>query len=129
MSEIITHNPVSMAWIGDALYSVKVRHHILDKGYQKPAVLEKMSARYCSAKGQSRILATLNERDFFTEDEKEMLRRGRNANVKTTAKNADRATYMNATALECLIGYLDLYGHRDRCEELLDVCMEIGDTL
>lgn len=127
--EIVTENPVSLAWIGDAVYSLKARSHILDKGIQKPAVFERASAKICSARGQAAILEELRQRNFFTEDEEEMLRRGRNANVHTTAKNADRKTYMQATALECLIGYLRQYNHPERLEELLDLCMEIGDTL
>ncbi len=127
--EIVTENPVSLAWIGDAVYSLRTRKHVLNKGIQKPAVFEKEAAKRCSARGQARILEELSHREIFTEDEQEMLRRGRNANVHTTAKNADRATYMQATALECLIGYLEQYSHQERLKELLDLCMEIGDSL
>lgn len=84
--EIVTENPVSLAWIGDAIYSLKARNHILNKGIQKPAAFERASAKICSARGQAAILNELNQRNFFLEDEEEMLRRGRNANVNTTAK-------------------------------------------
>ena len=127
--EIVTENPVSLAWIGDAIYSLKARNHILNKGIQKPAAFERASSKICSARGQAAILNELNQRNFFLEDEEEMLRRGRNANVNTTAKNADRKTYMQATALECLVGYLSRYHHEERLNQLLDLCMEIGDTL
>lgn len=127
--EIVTENPVSLAWIGDAVFTLKVREHVLAKGIQKPAAFEKAARKYNSAKGQARILSLLEERNFFSEDEKEILRRGRNANVKTTAKNADRSEYMKATAFEALLGYLKLYGHEERLQDLLALCLQLGDEL
>lgn len=127
--ELVTQNPTSLAWIGDAIYSFRVREYLLNKGYQQAARLQRMSARFCSARGQSRILQELNEESFFTEEEQEILRRGRNANVHSTAKNADKKTYMDATALEALIGYLYLYHHEERLAELLDLCLQKGDAL
>ncbi len=127
--EIVMENPVTLAWMGDALYSVRVRKHILDKGVRKADLLQKQNAKFCSAAGQSTVLDQLVERGLLNEDEQEIVRRGRNAHVKSVAKNADLKTYLKATALEALFGYLYLYDHKDRMEELLDQCMEIGDTL
>lgn len=127
--EIVMENPVTLAWMGDALYSVRVRKHILDKGVRKADLLQKQNAKFCNAAGQSTVLDQLVERGLLNEDEQEIVRRGRNAHVKSVAKNADLKTYLKATALEALFGYLYLYDHKDRMEELLDQCMEIGDTL
>ena len=65
--EIVTENATSLAWIGDAIMTLKVREHILKKGYRKADILQKKSARICSAKGQACILSTL--REFFKEEE------------------------------------------------------------
>lgn len=127
--EIVTHNPTSLAWMGDALFSCKVREHLLKKGFQAAGKLQKMSAKYCSARGQSAILEKFLVDQVLTEDESEIARRGRNANVNTIAKNADKKTYMNSTALEAVLGYLYLYGHHERLEELLNLCIEIGEKL
>lgn len=126
--EIVTENATSLAWMGDALYNVRVRDHLLKKGYQSPNKLQKLSAAYCSAKGQAAVLARMEQENLFSDDEREILRRGRNANVNSTAKNADKATYMQATALEALIGYLYLYGHEKRLQEILDLCISYGDS-
>lgn len=127
--EIVMENPVTLAWMGDALYSVKVRDHILSKGVRKADLLQKKAAKYCSAAGQAAVLDVLLERGLLSEDEQEIVRRGRNAHVKSSSKNADLKTYLKATALEALIGYLYLYDHRPRMEELLNICMETGDQL
>lgn len=127
--EIVTENATSLAWIGDAIMTLKVREHILKKGYRKADILQKKSARICSAKGQACILTTLHAENFFNEEEREILHRGRNATIHSKAKNADGKTYLEATALEALIGYLYLYEHRDRLDQLLNKVIEYGDTL
>lgn len=126
--EIVTENPITLAWMGDALYSLKVRDHLLKKGIRKADLLQKHSARLCSAKGQAAVLALLEEKGLLYEDEQEIVRRGKNAHVKSVAKNADPKTYLQATALEALFGYLYLYQRRERMEELLDCCMKLGDA-
>ncbi|MCF0106820.1 MAG: hypothetical protein HUJ53_08670 [Holdemanella sp.] len=127
--EIVTENATSLAWLGDAIMTFEIRKHILEKGYRKADVLQKKSARICSAKGQSIILNALVEADFFTEDEKMILNRGRNATIHSKAKNADGKTYLEATALEALLGYLYLYHHEERLKMLLDEIVRLGDSL
>lgn len=127
--EIVTENPTSLAWIGDAIMSLAVRRHLLAKGIRSADRLQKMQARLCSAKAQAAMLRQLQEADYFTEDEKTILRRGRNANVHTKAKNADIQTYLEATALEALLGYLDLYHHEERLQDLMRRIIELGEQL
>lgn len=127
--EIVTENATSLAWIGDALMSLMVRDHLLDAGFQKADILQKKSARICSAKGQAAILQQLEEMDFFEEDEKTILKRGRNATIHSKAKNADGKTYLQATALEALIGYLHRYHHEQRLEALMQQILQLGDDL
>ena len=62
-------------------------------------------------------------------DLKTILARGRNATIHSKAKNATHKTYLEATALESMLGYLYLYGHQDRLKVCLDRIIEIGDSL
>ena len=55
-----------------------------------------------------------------TEEEKEIVRRGRNAKSKHQAKNATSADYAHATAFEILIGYLYLSNNPQRLEFILN---------
>lgn len=127
--EIVTENATSLAWIGDAYMTLLVRERLLSKGYRKADILQRKSARICSAKGQFKILTTLKDENFFLDDEKEILQRGRNATIHSKAKNADGKTYLEATALEALIGYLYLYKHEERLEILMSKVLELGDLL
>ena len=67
--------------------------------------------------------------DFFKGDEKEILARGRNATIHSKAKNASGKTYLKATALEALLGYLYLYEHKERLDVCLNRIIELGDQL
>lgn len=127
--EIVTENATSLAWMGDAIMSLKVREHLLKKGYRSPMKLQKMNSVFNSAVGQASILKRMEEEDYFTEDEKIILKRGRNATVHTKAKNADMATYLKSTSLEALLGYLYLYDHEERLEQMLQKIVDIGDEL
>lgn len=127
--EIVTQNATSLAWIGDAIMSLKVREHLLDLGYRKANILQKKNAVICSAKGQACILDQMMQDDFFNEDEKEILARGRNATIHSKAKNASGKTYLKATALEALLGYLYLYDHKERLNVCLNRIIELGDQL
>ena len=62
--------------------------------------------------------------ESLTEEEKEIIRRGRNANSKTIPKNAEIADYKKATALEALIGYLFLSENYDRLDEIVNMIVE-----
>lgn len=127
--EIVTENATSLAWIGDAVMSLAVRNHLLKLGFRKANVLQKKNAIICSAKGQSSMLHTMMDEDFFTEEEKAILARGRNATIHSKAKNATHKTYLEATALEACLGYLYLYQHKERLQACLERIIEIGDTL
>lgn len=125
--EIVTKNAVTLAWLGDALMNTYVREHLLSQGWRRVDDLQKKSTRYLSAKAQSRMLRVLEEDGFFTEDEKIILKRGKAARIHTKAKNANVQEYLQATALEALIGYLHLYHHPDRLQQLLARLAQIGD--
>ncbi|MBQ8792453.1 MAG: ribonuclease III, partial [Clostridia bacterium] len=65
-----------------------------------------------------------NIKPFLTDEEKEIVRRGRNAKPKHQAKNASQADYSYATAFEVLIGYLHLSGQSERLKEILQLSMK-----
>ncbi len=127
--EIVTENATSLAWIGDAIMSLAIREHLLKLGYQKPKILQKKSAIICSAKGQASILESMMSENFFDDNEIQILSRGRNATIHSKAKNASHKVYLQATALESLLGYLYLYNHKNRLDICLSRIIELGDQL
>jgi ribonuclease III family protein len=112
-------NGLALAYIGDAVYELYVRHHLLSNGNVKPHQLHKQAIQYVSAKAQAKVLLTLLENELLTEEEKSVVRRGRNAKSGTIPKNTDVQTYRYSTAFEALIGYHFLGNNEKRVEEII----------
>lgn len=110
-------NPVTLAFVGDAVYALYVRERLVKSSAGKVGDYQRSSAKILSARGQSEFLAEIEE--LFTEEEKEIFLRGRNAKKATKSKNASPAEYNRSTGLESVIGFLYLTGDVKRIEELL----------
>ncbi|ALC83314.1 MULTISPECIES: Mini-ribonuclease 3 [Bacillus] len=121
-------NGLALAYIGDAVFEIYVRHHLLKLGIVKPNELHKRSSQLVSAKSQARILFNLQEQSFFTEEEEAVIRRGRNAKSGTIPKNTDVQTYRYSTAFEAVIGYLFLGKKESRLNELVGAALRIKTT-
>lgn len=120
-------NPLTLAYMGDAVLDQHVRTYIVLKLKSKPNKLHQLSKSYVSAKSQAQTLETLMGAKWFTDEELDIVRRGRNAKSYTKAKNTDIQTYKKSTALEAIIGYLYLEGHSERVEQLLTTIVNIVD--
>lgn len=118
-------NPLTLAYMGDAVLDQHVREYIVLKLQSKPNRLHQVSKQYVSAKSQAQTLEYLISNDWFTEEELNVLRRGRNAKSYTKAKNTDVQTYRKSSALEAVIGFLYLDHQQTRLEELLHNIVEI----
>lgn len=101
-------NVVSLAYLGDSVFSLYVRVSLLKKGYVKVDEMQKKSVFYVSAKGQVRILNYLKEKNILNEKELDLIKRGRNYKRSIHPKNTDVITYKLSTGFEALIGYLYL---------------------
>ncbi len=121
-SDISQMSPLVWAYMGDAVYEKFIREYVIRQGLCKNGLLHKKSIKYVSAKGQSQILKEIE--DFLTDEEKDIVRRGRNSNPHSTAKNADIVEYKYATGFEALIGWLYLNEKEERLEEILKKCVE-----
>lgn len=109
--------PLALAYIGDAVFEVAVRQHVMAKPNLRPHHLHGQSTKYVSAKAQARLLALLEPQ--LTDDERDVVRQGRNAKSGTVPKNANVLDYRQATALESLVGYLYYTGAHDRLRGLI----------
>jgi ribonuclease-3 family protein len=110
-------NPVTLAFIGDAVYSLYVREKLVTAGGGKAADFQRTASKVVSAHGQSGLLETLIP--LFTEEESEIFRRGRNAKKATKSKNASPAEYNRSTGFEAVLGFLYLTGQDERIKTLL----------
>jgi ribonuclease III family protein len=110
-------HPLALAYMGDAVYEVYVRQLLLSRANHRPHHLQKESVKLVSAKAQSATLQRLLP--LLTEEELEIVKRGRNAKSGSVPKSADVLEYRHATAFECLIGYLY---YKRQFERLTQLC-------
>ena len=111
-------NPVVLAFVGDAAYTLLVREKLALSSDLKTGELNRRASEVVSAHGQSGTLEKILP--LLTEEEAEIYRRGRNAKKPTKSKNASAVEYVRSTGLEAVIGYLYLTGNIARIEELFD---------
>ena len=112
-------NPVVLAFVGDAVYSLYVRARMATSYKGKPADFQRTAGNVVSAHAQSEFLDKLLP--LFTEEEKEIFLRARNAKKGSKSKNADAGEYNRSTGLEAVLGFLYLTGQEDRIKQLLSV--------
>ena len=117
-------NPVVLAFVGDAVYSLYVRERLVFTSGGKAADFQRSASKIVSAHGQSEFLEKILP--LFTEEEEEIYRRGRNAKKATKSKNASPAEYNRSTGFESVLGYLYVTGDKARIDELLS---NAGDDL
>ena len=117
--DLRAYSPLTLAFIGDGVYSLVVRTIVVDKANRANNALHKETVKYVKAENQAKIVEIINP--ILTEAESDVLRRGCNAKPHTTAKNASIRDYHMATGLEALVGYLYLAGQTDRMLELMKI--------
>lgn len=117
--DIRTYSPLALAYIGDAVYELVIRSLVVERGSRPVNDLHHVTCGYVNAGAQADMLRKLKEMDILTDEEADIVRRGRNAKPYTTAKNATRADYHKATGFEALMGYLYLTGQQQRMLELI----------
>lgn len=110
-------SPVTLAFVGDAVYSLYVRQNLVLGCDSSAAKLQKTSSERVSAQGQNKLLEKVAP--IFTPEEEAIFRRGRNAKKTTRSKHASVAEYNNSTGVEAVIGYLYLCGEYERIAFLL----------
>ena len=115
-------SPLTWAYVGDAVYELYVRTNLVNKTKLKPHKLHIESIKYVKAKAQADILKEIM--DKLTDDEKEIVRRARNAENNHLPKNAEPEDYMYSTAFEGLIGYLYLCKKDERLKEILEMSVK-----
>lgn len=114
-------NVLALAYLGDSVYEVRIRKHLISKGIYKVNNLQKEALNYVTAKNQCKFVNMLMEKGVLTEEEIEIVKRGRNAKVNSHPKNVDILEYKWATALETLFGYLEVNKKNERIEELIKI--------
>lgn len=112
-------NPLTWAYIGDAVFELYIREKLVNATNLKPHKLHLESIKYVKASAQAETLKQIEK--TLTEEEKDIVRRTRNTKNHHLPKNANINDYMYATAFEGLIGYLYLTKKEERLKEILSL--------
>ena len=120
--EVNLMSPLVWAYVGDSVYELYIREKLVNATNLKPHKLHIESIKYVKAKAQADILKSIM--DKLTDEEKDIVRRARNAENHHLPKNAEPEDYMYSTAFEGLIGYLYLCKKDERLKEILEMCIQ-----
>ena len=116
------YSPLVLAYIGDGVYEIIVRTVLVSRANMPVNKLHRASSNLVKASAQAYIYEAIGEE--LSEEEHNIMRRGRNAKSYTTAKNATVSDYRKATGLEALVGYLYLLGRYDRLNYLVKIGLD-----
>lgn len=109
-----------LALLGDAIYSLYIREKLIKLGYNDIEKIQKKQVEYVSAKGEVKVLNYLTDNNLLTEEELDIVKRGRNYKNNSHPKNTDIITYKLSTGFESLLG--DLYlNNTERLYEILNL--------
>lgn len=117
--DIRTYSPLTLAYIGDAVYDLIFRTKVVGEGNTSANKLHNKTICYVKAPAQARLAQAIMEE--LTPEELAVYKRGRNAKPYTMAKNATIGEYKMATGLEALTGYLYLTGQVPRILQLIQI--------
>ena len=116
-------SPLTLAFVGDGVYELLVRKKIVETGNMPPKKLNARKVEMVRASAQAAVYDGLEL--LLEEEEREVLKRGRNAHTGSVPKNAQMADYHKATGVEALFGFLYLKGDWERLYFLFDKAMWI----
>lgn len=124
LENLVKTNLLPLAFIGDGVHTLFVREKVIEKINDKMGSHHNSAAYFCKANTQANVLKKLIP--LLSDDEIDIVRRGRNAKPKHHAKNASSSDYSYATAFEILIGYLYLKGEQERFDEILNLSLDLA---
>lgn len=127
LEEVKIMPPLVWAYIGDCIYEIYIRMQLVNSTKLHPHELHVKTTKYVKAQAQAETLTKIQK--ILTEEEKEIVRRGRNAQNHHLPKNSNLAEYSKATAFEALIGYLYLTKQDKRLSEILKRTFGDGSLL
>jgi len=119
-----TKNPLVLAFVGDAYWTLYIRRMLIEKSNGKVNMLHQAANKYVCAVTQSGYFHKIAP--FLTEVEANIAGRARNSECNTRPKNCTLAEYKLATAFEAVVGYNLLIGNKRRLQNLFQLVLENG---
>lgn len=121
------YSPLALAFLGDSVYEIMMREHILLCANMPASELHSLKIKRVCAAYQAAAAEIIIP--ILTEEELAVYKRGRNATGNSVPKNGNAADYHKATGLESLFGYLFLKGENDRLQALFDMICQADEKI
>ncbi|MGN0584766.1 MAG: Mini-ribonuclease 3 [Ruminococcus sp.] len=121
------YSPLALAFLGDSVYEIMMREHILLSANMPASELHSLKVKRVCASYQAAAADIIMP--VLTEEEISVYKRGRNATGNSVPKNGNAADYHKATGLESLFGYLHLKGENHRLNQLFDIICQADETI
>ena len=115
---ICNMNPIVLAFVGDAVYSLFVREKLVFGSDCKTGELNKLATSYVKATAQAEFIKEIMP--LLTEEELAVFKRGRNAKKPSKSKSASVAEYNMSTGFEAVLGFLYMSGDYERLNIILN---------
>lgn len=122
--EVKQMKSLALAYMGDAVYEVYVREHLLKTGQVKPNLLHQQAVKFVSGKGQAVVVLNWLDQGELSFEEERVVARGRNAKSGSIPKNISVQTYRYSTGFEALLGYHYLLKDEERLFELMQAAVQ-----
>jgi len=120
-------SPRKLAFIGDAVWELELKLALSkENATNDVGKLNNIYMGYASAVAQASLYDTLHEEGFFTEEEEDIFRKGRNAHTDHRPRHASKAEYLKSTGFEAVIGWLYLNENRARIDEIRSKACALG---
>lgn len=117
------YSPLALAFLGDAVYEQLVRLTLILDANRPVGQLHNLKTKKVNAGYQAKAVNLIMP--VLTEEEQDVLKRGRNATGTTVPKHSSASDYRHATGLESLFGYLYLKGDSQRIDELFKLIWDM----
>ncbi|MDE7184898.1 MAG: ribonuclease III [Lachnospiraceae bacterium] len=124
--DIRTYSPLTLAYVGDAVFEMMIRTLVVEKGQRAANTLHRHTTNLVCAQTQAKLIDAVYE--SLSEEEKEIYRRGKNTKLHSTAKNASLSDYRKATGFEALCGYLFLIDDMERATQIVKQALEASQV-
>ena len=111
-------NVLTLAYLGDSVFSLMVRKYLVEKSSVKTNALNKKANSVVCARAQADIMRDLKL--SLTDDEVDVVMRARNSHTNNKAKNSTQEEYNLATQFEALLGYWYLDGKNEKINKMFN---------
>ncbi len=105
-----------LAFIGDAVFELIVRSKIICEIEGNIGILNNIKVRNVCCGAQSDLFEKI--KDFLTDEEMEIFKRGRNAHIGNAPKKNSPLIYHRATGVEVLFGFWYVNHNYERLKQI-----------